>query len=269
MRFVFFIFFIFIISVFPFGNAYPYEIGADPGNIHLTNVPLGTEFRAPNPITIYNQDSVARKFNIKVVNRAKSLLYNPLPDSTWVTLVRYSVEIPPESKSEPIEIILQIPPDEQYYNQHWQAQIFIGNASASGVGAGLIFDLKLDTESRTGVIPYGKFSVSPSSLELGTDMDSIIIYNNHYIPEKNVLIGWLSNSVQVPSDESTKLPEGLQVMDQQFLWHTPLTNFEIAKFDKKTIYISVGSKYIDNKYKGVLYFVAGNGKACFVNVEYN
>ncbi|MBA3065314.1 hypothetical protein KJ633_00545 [bacterium] len=165
------------------------------------------------PYTVVNYAESKRDIEVTIEKPSKSQLkenYEPVPDVSWVTVFpsRFSLE---SGEERDCDLIISIPPDEEYANRHYQTMIVSQSAGkpASGqTGIGLNFALASRLRFSTGPRPekalneYRQKVFAALNLEM-TPM-SLFLKQNLPVGERVLMDGFDHSTVQVVNKSRKK-----------------------------------------------------------------
>jgi len=189
----------------------------EPGGLLLQKVPLGKVYDLHKEtgmyIKVYNSLDRSVTYRISAQRPSEGgsgrwmVGYEEIPDPDFLSFDRNEVVIEPEGVGE-VNLSLKLPDEPRYYNQHWAITVAIEGQPAPGeafaLAAYLPFEIETESRTGTGVRPWGKIGVEPSSLTLKAAEKGIVrIYNNEGRGHKyRLLIG-------VPAETSSVRQTGL------------------------------------------------------------
>jgi hypothetical protein len=165
-------------------------LGVSPGAFCAQGVPVGVKMDTGVDVTITNDTDKERVFSVKVDKMAAgqepSLRgYTSMPDLSWVVLDKAEVTAPPKGQAGS-RMTINIPDDEQYYNQQWGVSCLIEYSGQKGlfqeaVKTAYMFETKSKADIKGR--PWGTLGVAPSIATLDpsekkTRSAKFKIYNN-------------------------------------------------------------------------------------------
>jgi len=128
------IFFFFLLFV---SEAQATGLEVDPGEFNIRNVPLGKKVAVSElggegmKLRIKNKSPAVYTYTINILPTLKTVTnlkkgYTDIPDTSWIWPEKKEVLVPGNSVKE-VELYLNIPDKEEYYNQKYQAVIEVKN----------------------------------------------------------------------------------------------------------------------------------------------
>jgi len=189
----------------------------EPGGLLLQKVPLNKvyDLHKETGISIKVYNSLDRSVTYRISVRRPSeggsgrwmVGYQEIPDPDFLSFDRNEVVIEPQGVGE-VNLSLKLPEAPRYYNQHWAVTVAVEGQPATGevfaLAAYLPFEIETESRTGTGVRPWGKIGVEPSSLTLkAAEKGKVRIYNNEGKGHKYKLL------IGVPAETSSVRQTGL------------------------------------------------------------
>ena len=155
----------------------------EPGKLYDIYEKTGLRF------TIYNDDEVRRTWFLTTHRPSErgrwEKGYGEIPDAKWCWFAENEITVEPNSHAYAY-LKIQIPPDEQYYNQHWITTVHISGGRGGGVGVAVNIRVQIETKSSadTNLRSAGLLGMRPSTVSIeevdpGTTREaSVMLFNN-------------------------------------------------------------------------------------------
>jgi len=165
------------------------------------------------PYTVANYAESKREIEVTIKKPSKSQLkdnYESVPDVSWVTVFPSRFSLEPGEEMD-CDLIISIPPDEEYANRHYQTMIISQSAGKPGIGAmgiGLNFALASRLRFSTGPRPekflneYRQKVFEALNLEM-TPM-SLFLKQSLPVGERVLLDGFNRQTIQVVNKSREK-----------------------------------------------------------------
>lgn len=121
------------------------KIGASYNLTESANMPMWIGYRGDGPVEL----------KVSVVSPTATELkegYEPIPDTSWVTVSRPSVSLLPD-ESENLDVAITIPRDEKYLGKKYQAYVHVVSRAPKETKGGMAISLALKGRVRFGIAP--------------------------------------------------------------------------------------------------------------------
>lgn len=230
-------------------------------------------------LTIYNEEEVSRTWLLSTHRPSErgrwERGYGEIPDAGWIWFAQPEITVPPEGKAYG-HLLIKIPDEPQYYNQHWVATLSIqGKAGAPGIGLAVNVRAQIETEVSEDAPgrPHGLLAMKPSALVFnnvapGAKFEGeILLFNND---DKPHVYSILSLFADEEVDKRTYLRHAFEAIPDPS-WIT--TDTQIAIDAGKSAALKVAVDVPDNvahfgkQWEDALLISPDEGRAEFVRIQ--
>ncbi len=245
-----------LVVVCLFAISWSVGIGATTGIVKIYAEPGNTAYS--RTLKLINPDGNGKHFVVDVTQSVQKKQYLPIENISWVKVVPETVFVPAKGRSEPIEIVVQIPDSDIYYNRRFICRVEISQKSVSALSTGLVIPVYIDTKADRNIPPVCDgcgIVVYPHKLTIEGKLDSLTIVNWTDDTAK-ITIGW-----NQPDEDDWK--KAFEIFENILGGFIPINDtLVLMPRAKKNIFI----KPIVFPGRGMLYFSDVNGNLDFTDL---
>jgi len=178
------------------------------------------------PFVVINNAEEKKEVEVTIEKPSKSQLrenYESLPDVSWITIFPAKFVLEPGEKMG-CDLIISIPPDEEYANRHYQAMIVAESIGEPGTGSSVAINFALASRLRfsTGPRPETVFAEYRQKIfaALKLEMSPMSLFIREKIPvgKKAKLNGDVFETAQIVNKgkETYKLKMGMSAKPKEY-----------------------------------------------------
>ncbi|MCD6097375.1 hypothetical protein J7K18_00645 [bacterium] len=243
------------------GRGFPFEIGVVPLSYEVDSVYPGDRIRLEPPLSVINKNPTSASFSLRVKKAPGDFFFDYIPDESWVSFDETTFVVPAKS-TRSINIYLSIPPEEEYFNQHYRFMIRTGGRGTVSAGFGTI--VTVSTASNETVVSCPKrLCCSPGEILFapGETKKRFVVMNND--PRQSVKINF-SWTTDISNPQTSSMPEGVYVCSNIMFWQIPVDNIFLEKLERKELYLVIEDQFLPAE-KGYL-VISSRSSSSFITV---
>ena len=231
-------------------------------------------------LTVFNDDDIEHTWMLSTHRPSErgrwETGYGEIPDATWCWFGESEVTVPPHDVAHG-HLFLQIPDEEQYYNQHWIATLTVGGLRKGGLGLALAVDIRvqIETKDKTGLtsVPHGLLGLEPSALQFedvlpGASREASVLLHNNSDQERTYTIGSLF--LDKKHKLTTYLKQSYAVIPE-LSWFGHPRSVSVQPGASATLNLSLnvpnGADHFNKKWGDCILIQPDKGRAEFVRVQ--
>lgn len=229
-------------------------------------------------LTIYNDDDVSRTWVLSTHRPSErghwEKGYAEIPDARWCWFDKDEIAVEPKSKAN-ANLYLQIPEEEQYYNQHWVVTLNIGGKASGGISLAVDIRVQIETKSKVELKgrPHGVLGLGPSRIRFedvrpGSRREGRVLLYNNDDKAHRYTIGSLFADSEI--EQRTYLTHSYDVIpDSKWIGRRKKIKIGAGGTAQVTLVVKIpdDAANFEKKWEDILLVQPDEGRAEFVRVQ--